>query len=616
MEASDPDIFGSSELGASALDRQIDLSAISWYALGWVGVLVLAAAIRVAGLGAWPLSAGEAGIASDAYNLLHGGAVSAAGASHPLATALASLSFFLFAAGDGAARLVPLLASLATLALFWPLRETFSRPAVLGAALVAALSPALTFAGERLDGAALLTLASLLLLLALRRVGRQPGFGNALLAGAAAALLPLSDPLGWLALPLVAGFALALLPEGERPAPDALPGMALGAASVVLLVSSSLLTHPAGFSDFFSASLGQLWHQQLGNLGQLWQLPAFELLVDELPALVFAVVGLIVGRGAARAPRLLACWSAAALVLVSLLGAKDTASYALVALPLALLAGYGLAWLLAWVRWPVLGTFSGLGFAVALIATIAAAASALGVILDMPRGGSFDAALKFVLLVVLILAPLLLVSIRLGRSLNGAAWPMAAMVGVALLLGLGLRTSTLLASTTDSRSGDILTAGSTSPDVGSLVSRLQTVSRDLTDFKQSPLDPTGGHGLTIAADESLAEPFRWYFRDYPSFQVVPDARTVSPAPQVVITAAAPPQGTARAARSFAYRTTLAASLTRPNWGHLIFAVADPNQIRGFLGFLIDHKVANPPPARQFTLSVNPDVGQRLFGVTP
>ncbi|HEU5424743.1 MAG TPA: glycosyltransferase family 39 protein [Nitrolancea sp.] len=616
MEATDPDLFSSGELAASALDRQIDLSAISWYALGWAAVLLLAAAIRFAGLRAWPLAAGEAGIASDAYQLLHGGAISAAGAAHPLATALASLSFFLFAAGDGAARLVPLLAGLATIALCWPLRDTLSRPAVLGAALVAALSPALTFAGQRLDGAALLTLSSLLLLLALRRAGRRPGFGNALLAGVAAALLPLSDPLGWLALPLVAGFALVLLPRDERPAATMLPGVVLGAASAVLLVTSSLLIHPAGLSDFFSASLGQLWHQQLGNLGQLWQLPVFELVIDDLPALVFAIVGLAVFRRKSHAARVLAWWSAAALVLASLLGAKDTASYALVALPLALLAGYGLAWLIARVRWPVFGTYSGLGFAVALIATIAAAASALGVILGMPSGGSLHEVVKFVLLVVLILAPLLLVTIRLGRALNGTSWPLLALVGVALLLGLGLRTSTLLASTTESRGGDILTANSTSPDVGSLVERLRTISRDMTDFKQSALDPAGGHGLTIAADDALAEPFRWYFRDFPSFQVAPDASAVTPAPQVVISSAPPLEHTSRAARSFAYRTTLAASLARPNWGHLVFAVADPNQIRGFLGFLIDHKVANPPPAQQFTLSLSPDVGARLFGVTP
>jgi hypothetical protein len=138
----------------------------------------------------------------------------------------------------------------------------------------------------------------------------------------------------------------------------------------------------------------------------------------------------------------------------------------------------------------------------------------------------------------------------------------------------------------------------------------------MTDFDQSALDPTGGHGLTIAVDSSIAQPFRWYFRDYPSLQVIADAASISPAPQVVISNGVVRAAPNRTARSFAYQTTLASSLAQPHWSSLIVSILDPNQIRAYLGYLIDHRVAVPPAPRQFTVSLSGDVAQRIFGVTP
>ena len=602
------------ELGPSALDRRIELSTLSWYAIGWVAVVLLAGAVRVFGLTAWPLSATEAGIASDSYNLMRGGAISSTGAARPLPTDLTTLAFFLFGVTDTVARLIPLIAGIATVALIRPLLYRYGRGAALCACLLAALSLALVFASQRLDGAALLTLASVTFFLVSRRVGRSPGLVLALLLGSHAALLPLSDPVGWVALPLILAVALAL--RSDRRLPDALSAAwaLLGFAATMLLVTTALLTRPGELTAYFSASFGALWHHELLNLGHLWQLPLFELLVDELPTLIFAIVGLIALRARGQALRVMAPWAVAALVLASLLGEKSPAGYALPALPLVLLGGFGFAWLMERVDWGLFGTFWGAGFEVALLATLAAALSVIGMLLGFSSTSTIDTGLNFVLLVVVILAPLTFLTVRLARGLDAPAWPLIALIGVALMLGIGLRSSALLTSTVESRTGSILTAGSTSPEVGSLVDRLQLVSRDLTDFNQSSLDPAGGHGLTIAVDSSLAQPFRWYFRDYPNFQVVTNAASITPAPQVVITETESAAG--QTSRSFALQTPLAPTLTNPNWSRLFASVMNPNKVRSYLGFVIDHRVANPPTPRQFTLSVSSDIAQRLFGETP
>jgi hypothetical protein len=56
----------------SALDWHVDLTRISGENLAWVAVLLVAVLVRVIGLTSWPLSAGEAGISSDALALVLG----------------------------------------------------------------------------------------------------------------------------------------------------------------------------------------------------------------------------------------------------------------------------------------------------------------------------------------------------------------------------------------------------------------------------------------------------------------------------------------------------------------------------------------------------------------
>ena len=57
----------------SLLDRSIDLTVVSWAAIGWVIVMASAIAIRVFNLDVWALSPDEAHRAFDSWSLYRGG---------------------------------------------------------------------------------------------------------------------------------------------------------------------------------------------------------------------------------------------------------------------------------------------------------------------------------------------------------------------------------------------------------------------------------------------------------------------------------------------------------------------------------------------------------------
>jgi len=98
------------------------------------------------------------------------------------------------------------------------------------------------------DGGLLIFSSLLTLAAGLTWLERNSG-GAAALFGIGAALLVMSDPLGWIALPIVV-IALLLLAGTQTASSRSLVPILLGAIVTIILVSTSLFIHPSGFSDF------------------------------------------------------------------------------------------------------------------------------------------------------------------------------------------------------------------------------------------------------------------------------------------------------------------------------------------------------------------------------
>ncbi len=607
----------------TVLDRRIDLTRIDREAVLWSGLFGLALLVRLVGLTNYPLSPVEAQLASDGLALVRGDALSSAGQAQPLPVLAAALALFLFGAGDGVIRLVPLLAGLLTLLLVARLRAWLGPGTALAAGLLVALSPALTALSTRLDGGSLLLLAVVATLAAAARFDEGPGVGPAVALGITAGLLPLAHPLGWLVLIALALWGLwrrgpALLRHGWS-----LLGGMLGTA---LLASTALLSRPGGVFGFLEGSLSILARQYLAAPLESWPLPLVLLATDELPATLLALAALAGAlglriRSGAPLPQplaLLAAWTGLALLAALLLGGKGPALDGLLALPLAVLGGVGLHTALAAIDWRVARSPWDLGVTGAAAALLLALLSLLGRLLGGP-GGQAVAWLAGLLVLLLIILGLAALTAWLWRQ---AARPetLFLTIPLTLLLALGLRSSLLLNMTNTARPGELLTAGATSPGVRLLAERIIRLSRDVTTFQADVRDPTGGHGLVIAIDPALEQPFRWYFRDFPNVQLVrlAGAMPLEPAPDVIIAPAdLEPALTASfpdiVFRTYPLRSGLPRALADPDWRAVLTAPIDPWTVRRYLAYLIDRQVAEPPPPEPFALGLRADLAERLYG---
>src|SRR5215211_7497375 len=156
------------------LDRSIDLTVISWAAIGWVIVLATAISIRVFNLDAWALSPDEAHRAFDSWSLYRGAASDPGrdiSNTAPLFTLLQSFAFFLFGTTDATARIMAALLGVGLVALIAGLRPYVSRPATLGMAALAAFSPTLVYASRTADPTIGIAFGAVLLLVAFLHLG-------------------------------------------------------------------------------------------------------------------------------------------------------------------------------------------------------------------------------------------------------------------------------------------------------------------------------------------------------------------------------------------------------------------------------------------------------------
>src|SRR5689334_16396131 len=130
------------------LDRTINLAAVSWSTLAWIGIILVAIALRLPQLGLHTLSPGEAHLADDGYRLFRGataGPNNQIADTGPAPVILNGLAIFLFGASDAAARIVPALLGILMVVAVLGLRPVVGNARALGAGALLALSPTVVY---------------------------------------------------------------------------------------------------------------------------------------------------------------------------------------------------------------------------------------------------------------------------------------------------------------------------------------------------------------------------------------------------------------------------------------------------------------------------------------
>jgi len=322
-------------------------------ALAYTLILLVALALRAPGLGAPPLSEREAGQAMAAWRLLTAGAVEPGLIESPLAFAGAVLSFALFGASEGSARLLPMLAGVGLVLLPLGFRKPFGRLPMLIASALLALSPGVVGASRQMSGGGAAVLCALLGLWALWRY-TQKGDALSLVASGLWWGLALLADFGTLlgALSLLTGLGAALLGDDEegrtrqalRLAVRDVPwGIFAGALlATVFLVGTLLLTNPRGLgaaADLLARLASGVARRPPGApfVGGL-------LLLYEPPLFLFGLMGLVRGLASEQWPvRFLSGWAAGAMFVFFVYPGATPVHVLWIVVPLAALAGLALA---------------------------------------------------------------------------------------------------------------------------------------------------------------------------------------------------------------------------------------------------------------------------------
>lgn len=348
----------------------------------WVGVLLLAALLRLYDLGAQPLSSAESTYALSAWQLVQGQAPQVWDA--PLVESATAIVFFLLGGSDFAARLMPVLMGVTLVGLLWPLRSILGKGAALTAACLLAFSPTMIHASRTILPGTFVAALSLLAVLCWLRY-REGGRSVLLYGGAAAlALLLNSGAMGLSALLLLAGtfallYALGMVRDlsvfRERLGAMTVAGVVF--LGVYVVVASGLFTYGPGLGMPF---LG-LWmaEMKVSPIDEPWYQLWGVLAAYEPLALLFGILGAgHYWRAVFRESRLdtsakfgllLAFWVMASLLLMAILGRKAPGQSLLATVPLTILAGGFLANRLACRDWGQVRR-AGPHIAVAIVAVV------------------------------------------------------------------------------------------------------------------------------------------------------------------------------------------------------------------------------------------------------
>jgi 4-amino-4-deoxy-L-arabinose transferase-like glycosyltransferase len=206
---------------ASAVDHSSPLSWLTVERAAYLGLALLALALRLTNLGVVPLSDAEATQALVAWRIYHDQPLDQVGYS-PLIATLNFVGFVLLGGSEVAARLGPALLSVALVLLPYGLRRYLGRAGALAAAALFAISPTVVFLSRSVNGDIAAAVGGLTLTVGLFGwLDWEPNWRSSRLswltvAAAGLVLLLTASPSAYSTLALLLGFVVLAAVVGDK----------------------------------------------------------------------------------------------------------------------------------------------------------------------------------------------------------------------------------------------------------------------------------------------------------------------------------------------------------------------------------------------------------------
>jgi len=507
-------LAGTVSLPARLAWAGLALSSLTLEMLLYAAIFLVALAVRLGGLGQWPLTEVEANTALAAWRTVQGSTWRPA-YYLPLLYDADLLLFWAFRATDAAARLLPALAGAGFVLLPYAARDLLGRKAALVASLFLALGPSWVYFSRAADGAILVAAAGAVLLLSTYRAVRSTDARDFRLGAAALALGLVAGPqvytLLGVGLLLLAGWAWLgrgsgrwLLMRGAA-ARLATRENVLIFLATFLFFASGMTFNPGGIGA--SLNLAGRWAQSLSpaQSGLPWFSYPRNLLLYEALTVVLAVAGGIWGvRRRAMLDYALLAWAAIALAL-GILGQRQSPWLLGALLPLTLLAARG-----AQELWDALVP----GASVADLAIIALLAPVLAFVFLQVAAFTRSGEMRYLDYARIVLGALLVLWAAYaiwGR--RESAQRVGAALILLVLVSMTLRSATAVAYQTARDPREALVGQPVaSIDMRDLLKQVTTLS------SRQAGDP---HVMSLDYEDSLDPWLSWYLRDFPNSRALP-----------------------------------------------------------------------------------------------
>ena len=650
-------------LTEAPLDRGLDLTRVSPWLLAWTTVIVSALMIRVAALDTYALDPEEARRSFFGFTLVEGNPLRAGESLPtvgPLLLLAQALGFFLFGVTDAIARLLPALVGLAMVPLAIGLRPFIGRTAALAGAALLAFSPVVVYGSRVVGPDILIATLALGVVVSTLRTGLAGAGDGAIRRGTAVtgvliAAMIASGPAAISVLLCLAVASAGVASSAPKGYPNAVrdaaramartPGALAGGYATLILTTIVLftrlfsdLTAISGLTSTFGDWVRLLFTDSTSTPIQFFLIA---ILLYEIVAVVFAVVAASLRPGTtpvspaeygpaapdASGPSLdwsfFAWWALAALVLFSFSGGRLPEHTVHVALPLTLLGGIGLGLVLR----RLAAGFEQTARATALfVAGVGAVIGLVAFAILIGRSGENSGlaadrgwlVAQAILVGVVVFGGSVAAGYLAARGAPAETRPRftGSILLAVLLLVLGLysvRSAFTLSFFRADQGVEPLAQQTATTGVEPLVARLQRLSRDVSVNRTSVADPLGTYGMSIAIDERVEWPYRWYFREFTDVTVTASGQAPSAGAEVVL--APEDTGTAEAGyipRTYPYLNRVPAAFTTPDLGSIASTVFLPGRWWDGVNFLLYREGAVLPEAQTVQVAFNQDLARRLF----
>ncbi|MCO5214924.1 MAG: TIGR03663 family protein [Thermomicrobiales bacterium] len=352
----------------SPLDRRLPVPG--WYGLSFAVIVIVAVLLRFIRLDGYLLNHREAHWAYDSWSLYYGRPLPGSEVlpdESPLMLLWNTVGFFIIGVTDVTARVGSAILGVGmVLSILW-LRPLLSKAQVLSIALLLAVSPTVVFASRTIEPGILAAFLSLVVVIAILRIGHDRDHLErwAMLMGFGAAGLYATGPIGVSALlAVVIGTVVGAISNGNNLVRRAM--MTLGgdrtllSTAIIALATTLLVLFTRFFSSISSISgitsgLGE-WASMMsqGTTTLSVSFYFWSLMLYETIAVLIAVVGVIwmLIKRRESTPfvnipvSLMLGWFLGTFVIFSPAASRDTGSAVLVALPVLVIAGLVLGFLL------------------------------------------------------------------------------------------------------------------------------------------------------------------------------------------------------------------------------------------------------------------------------